>query len=175
LAFGYYGYTNLYNGAMAGYYSTPEENRDPLPDIHLFQLFATIACDQIWIARNKALHEDIVPNALVISYTINWIVKLHHSSWSNKLAPELTVWEKPYSSCFKINYDVAIRPDFLAQATVCRDSFGTIIGCSTIINSPCAPVYGEAKATFLACQLALSLGLSQFIFESDSLIMALSL
>jgi hypothetical protein len=127
------------------------------------------------MARNKALHEDIVPNAMVISSTINRIVKLHHSSWSNKLAPELTEWEKPHSSCFKINYDVAIGPDFSAHAAVCRDSFETIIGCSTIINPSCAPVYGEAKATFLPCQLALSLGLSQFIFESDSLIMALSL
>jgi hypothetical protein len=45
----------------------PEKIGIPLPDIHLFQLFATVACDQIWMDRNKALHEDIVPNALVIS------------------------------------------------------------------------------------------------------------
>jgi hypothetical protein len=38
-----------------------------------------------------------------------------------------------------------------------------------------ALVYGEAKAAFLACQLALSLYLSQFILEGDSLTVALSL
>jgi hypothetical protein len=153
----------------------PEKIGIPLPDIHLFQLFATVACDQIWMARNKVLHEDIVPNAMIISFTINRIVKLHHSAWSNKLTPKLAVWEKPFAACFKINYDVAICSNFSAQAAVCRDSFGTIISCSTIISPPCAPVYGEAKAAFLACQLALCLGMSQFILEGDSLIIALSL
>jgi hypothetical protein len=61
---------------------------------------------------------------------------------------------------------------FLAQASVCMDYLGTIIGCFTIIGPPCAPVYGEAKSAFLACHLALSLGLSQFILEGDSLIVA---
>jgi hypothetical protein len=83
--------------------------------------------------------------------------------------------EKLASPIFKINYDVAIHLNFFAQATVCRNSFGTIIGCSTIISPPCTPVYGEAKAAFLACQLALSLHLSQFILEGDSLTVALSL
>jgi len=147
----------------------------PLSDTHLFQLFATIACDQIWTARNKAFHEDIVPNALVISSTNKRIVKLHHSAWSNKLIPKQVVWEKPASPIFKINYDVAIRPNFSAQVAICRDFFGNIIGCSTIISSPCTRVYGEAKAAFLACQLALSLHLSQFILERDSLTVVLSL
>jgi hypothetical protein len=83
--------------------------------------------------------------------------------------------EKPVSPIFKINYDVAIHPNFFAQVTVCRNSFGTIIGCSTIISPPCTPIYGEAKAAFLACQLALSLHLSQFILEGDFLTVALSL
>jgi len=129
----------------------PKKVGIPLSDTHLFQIFATVTCDQIWMARNKALHEDIVPNAMVISYTINWIVKLYHSAWSNKLIAKQVVWEKPISPIFKINYDVAIRPNFYAQAAVCRDSFGTIIGCSTIISPPCTPVYGEAKVAFLAC------------------------
>lgn len=105
----------------------PKKIGIPLSDIHLFQLFATIACDQIWMARNKALHDDIVLNALVISSTINRIVKLHHLVWSNKLTPKLAVWEKPSTSCFKINYDVAIGPNFLEQSVVCRDSLGTIV------------------------------------------------
>jgi hypothetical protein len=127
------------------------------------------------MARNKALHEDIIPNAMVISSTINRIVKLQHSAWSNKLIPKQVVWEKPASPIFKINYDVAIRPNFSAQVAVCRGSFGTIIGCSTIISPPCTPVYGEATTAFLACQLALSLHLSQFILEGDSLTVTLFL
>jgi hypothetical protein len=112
------------------------------------------------MARNKALYEDIVPNALIISSTINQIVKFHHSAWFNKLTPKLVVWEKPSTSYFKINYDIAICPNFLAQIAICRDSFRTIMDCSTIISSPCDSVYDEAKSAFLACQLALSLSLS---------------
>jgi hypothetical protein len=73
----------------------PEKIGIPLSDQHLFQIFATVACDQIWLARNEALHEDIVPNALVISSTINRIVKHHHSAWINKLVPKIAVWEWP--------------------------------------------------------------------------------
>jgi hypothetical protein len=71
----------------------PEKVGIPLSDTHLFQLFATVACDQIWMARNKALHKDIVSNAMVISSTINQIVKFHHSAWSNKLIPKPVVWK----------------------------------------------------------------------------------
>jgi hypothetical protein len=147
----------------------------PSSDHHLFQIFETVACDQIWLARNKALHDDIVPNALVISSTINCIVKHHHSAWTNKLVPKIAVWERPFPPFYKINYDTAICLEFSAQATVCRNSQGTIIGCSTVISPPCSPVFGEATAAFLAWQLALSLKLQHFILEGDSLVVTLSL
>jgi len=49
-------------------------------DIHLFQIFAALACDSIWFARNKVHHDNIVPNALVLSATINSTVLEHHSA-----------------------------------------------------------------------------------------------
>jgi hypothetical protein len=122
----------------------------PSSDHHLFQIFATVACDQIWLARTKALHDDIVSNALVISSTINCIVKHHHSAWTNKLVPKIVVWERSFPPFYKINYDTAICLEFSAQAAVCRNSQGTIIGCSTVISPHCSPVFCEATAAFLA-------------------------
>lgn len=38
---------------------------------HKFQIFAAVACDYLWFTRNKAYHDGIIPNALLISTTIN--------------------------------------------------------------------------------------------------------
>jgi hypothetical protein len=121
------------------------------------------------------LHENIVPNALVISSTINWIVKHHHSAWTNKLVLKIAVWARPSPPYYKVNYDTTIRQDFSAQAAVCRDSRGTIIGCFTLISPPCSPVFGETTTALLACCLAISLELQHFILEGDSFVVTLSL
>jgi hypothetical protein len=63
----------------------------PISDSHMFQIFTSVAYDQIWFARNKAIHEDLIPNALDISASIKRIAKSHHSSWNNKRAPHQAV------------------------------------------------------------------------------------
>jgi hypothetical protein len=92
----------------------------PRKDFHLFQIFAMIACDQLWFSRNKAHHEDLIPNTLVISATINKLALKHHFGWSSKLIKTLEVWKKPNSPYLKINYDIAIRDSFSTQASVGR-------------------------------------------------------
>jgi hypothetical protein len=58
----------------------------PILESHLFQIFAAIACYQIWFTRNKAHHENLVPHALVIPVTINrYTTLLGLSSWLNLL------------------------------------------------------------------------------------------
>jgi hypothetical protein len=54
--------------------------------------------------------------------------------------PKIAVWARPSPPYYKINYDTAIRQDFSAQAVVCRDSRGTIIGCFILISPPALPV-----------------------------------
>jgi hypothetical protein len=141
-------------------------------DIHLFQIFAALACDSIWFARNKAFHDNIVPNALVLSATINRTALEHHSTWTSKRSSPAP-WLKPCAPFYKINYDTAIKDSFSAQAAVSRDFSGSIIRCSSLISPPCTAVYGEAFAALLAVRLALSLQLSSFILEGDSLTVAL--
>jgi hypothetical protein len=102
-------------------------------------------------------------------------VKHHHSAWTNKLVPKIAVWERLFPPFYKINYDTVIRLEFSAQATICRNSLGTIIGCSTIISPPCSPIFGETTTALLACQLALSLKFQHFILEGNSLVVTLFL
>jgi hypothetical protein len=63
-------------------------------DSHMFQIFAAVACDQLWFLRNKAHHDNPVPNALVISSTINKLVLEHHLAWSSTLIRNPEVWKK---------------------------------------------------------------------------------
>jgi hypothetical protein len=128
----------------------PETIGIPLVDTHLFQIFAMVACDQIWFSRNKAFHEGLVPNALFVSSTVNQVSRTHFSAWSNQIISVKQVWKKPDPDCFKINYDTAIRSNFSAQAAVCRDSNGSILKCITKLSPPCTPLYGKAIAALLA-------------------------
>jgi hypothetical protein len=143
-------------------------------EAYMFQIFAAVACDYLWFTRNKAHHDGLIPNALVISSTINKTVLEHHSALTTKLVKTPEVW-KCHSPYFKINYDTAIRDSFSVQVAVCRNSTGSIIKCISFISSHCTAIYGETLAALLATRLATSLGLSSFILEDDSLNVTLAL
>jgi hypothetical protein len=147
----------------------------PQAEIHLFQIFAAVACDYLWFIRNKAHHDGLIPNALIISSTINKTVLEHHSAWKKKLAPIPEVWRSLSPPYLKINYDTAIRDTFSAQSAVCRDSSGSILRCISLISFPCTAIYGEALAALLAARLAVSMGLPSCILEGDSLLVTLTL
>jgi hypothetical protein len=93
----------------------------------------------------------------------------HHSAWSSSLIRSPEIWQKPCLPFYKVNYDTAIRPTFSAQAAVVRNFSGSVIGCSSIISPPCSALYGEARAALLAAHLAISLNITSFILEGDSL------
>jgi hypothetical protein len=70
-------------------------------------------------------------------------------------------------SSFKINFDIAIRDFFSAQAVVCRNHNGHIIRTVSQISLPCLPNFDEALATLLAVFLD-SFHLDSFIIKGDS-------
>jgi hypothetical protein len=115
-------------------------------ETYRFQIFAAVACDYLWFTRNKAHHDGIILNALIISTTINKIALEHYSAWTTKYDKTPEVWKSPSPPYFKINYDTAIKATFSAQVAVCRDSTGSIIKCISLISSPCSTLYGEATA-----------------------------
>jgi hypothetical protein len=135
-------------------------------DILLYQIFAVVACDSIWFARNKAHHDNIIPNALDLTVTINRIVLEHRFAWASQQPQPSAVWLKPCSLFLKINYDIAIRDSFSAQAAVCRDFTGSIIQCSSLRSPPCTAIYGEVFSALVTVQLALSLHLSSFYLRA---------
>jgi hypothetical protein len=147
----------------------------PQTEIHRFQIFTAVACDFLWFTRNKAYHDGLLSDALVISTTINKLALEHFSAWTKKYTSSPKAWERPLPPHFKINYDTTIKPSFSTQVAVCRNSAGTIIGCISLISPPCSTLAGEATAAFLAARLAILLGLSSFILEGNSLIVTMAL
>jgi hypothetical protein len=141
----------------------------PPAETQRFQIFVAVAYDYLWFIRNKAYHDGIILNALIISTTINKTTLEHFSAWKTKYNKTPDVWKSPSPPYFKINYDTAIKTSFFAQAAVCRDSTGSIIKCTCIISSHCSVFYGEVTAAFLAARLAVLLGFSYFILDDDSL------
>jgi len=127
----------------------------PQVEAHLFQTFAVVTYDYLWFIKNKAHHEGLIPNDLVISYTINKNVLEHHFTWKIKLCISCELWQSPPAPFFKINYDTSIRDTFSAQAAVCRDSKGCIIKCFSLISSPYTLIFGEALAARLTKLLGL--------------------
>jgi hypothetical protein len=69
-----------------------------------------------------------------------------------------------------INFDTAIRDHFSVQAVVCQDSNGSILKAISQVSLPCSPNYGEAQRALLAASLDVSLHLTNFSIEGDSLI-----
>lgn len=136
-------------------------------DLHHFQIFAAVLCDLLWFYRNKAYHEGLLFDALMISRNINRITSEHLKAWTLIPIP-LEKWKSPPVSWFKINFDTAIRNTHSAQAAVCRNHFGNIIKMVTEVNPTCSPNLGEAIAAKLAFKLASTLKLNRVIIEGDS-------
>jgi hypothetical protein len=63
----------------------------PPAKIHRFQIFVVVACDYLRFTRNKAHHDDTIPNALFISTTINKNALEHYSAWTTKYDKTLEV------------------------------------------------------------------------------------
>jgi hypothetical protein len=140
----------------------------PLADCHLFQIYASVLCDQIWFARNKAVHEGSIPDISSLASSIRRSVLDHAATWKSSSPLVKEFWFPPPAGSYKINFDTAIRDSFLVHATVCRDSKGKIIKAIAQTNPPCDPTYGEALAAWLAASLATILKLTKFSLEGDS-------
>jgi hypothetical protein len=140
----------------------------PHVDHHNFQIFASMACDILWFYRNKVLHDGLSFDAHSVSVHINKISLEHFQAWQSKSSIPMEKWTSPPLNWFKINFDIAIRDSFSAQAAVCRDSNGQIIHMISQISLPCLPIVGEALAALLGVSLASQLNIDRFILEGDS-------
>jgi hypothetical protein len=92
----------------------------------------------------------------------------HLVAWTSKLSPNREHWSPLPPNSFKVNFDIAIKDEFSSQAAICRNSNGNIIKILQQIRPPHSPAYGEAQAALLACSLAVSLNLENFVIEGNS-------
>jgi hypothetical protein len=123
----------------------------------LFQIFAVVFCDFLWFNRNKVFRKGPIPNISKLAKSIKKNVLAHFTAWKPLLELESASWITPSKGAFKVNFDIAIREHFSAQAAVCKDHSRRIIKASSQINPLCDPNYGEALTTHLARSLATSL------------------
>jgi hypothetical protein len=133
----------------------------------LFQIYASVLCDQIWYARNKAVHEGSIPDISSLASSIKRSALDHAAAWkpSSPLVKEF--WSPPLAGSYKINFDTVIRDSYSVQSAVCRDSEGKIIKAIAQTNPPCEPTYGEALTARPATSLAAVLKLTNFSLEGD--------
>ena len=125
-------------------------------------------CDLMWFSRNQAVHKGVFPEASKLAANISQVSMEHLAAWTSNLSPIRERWSPPPPNSFKVNFDTAIRDEFSTQAAVCRNSNGNIIKILSQVRPPCSPVLGEAQAALLACSLAVSLNLKNFVIEGDS-------
>ena len=142
----------------------------PNSDVHLFQIYASVLCDMLWFSRNKAIHEGIIPDISKLAASIKKSSLAHVAAWSNFSIKEVQAWIPPQAGHFKINFDTAVRDHFSVQAIVCQDSNGSILKAISQVSPPCSPNYGEAQGALLAASFAISLHLTDFSIEGDSVI-----
>ena len=82
-----------------------------LEDQHRFQLFAVIAIDLLWMARNFVVHEGKLCGVQELASRVGKLSCDHWHAWQQKnaLVQEKYVWKAPPNGKVKVNVDVAIR------------------------------------------------------------------
>lgn len=59
----------------------------PKTNVHLFQIYAFVSCDLMWFSRNRAVHDGVIANVLVLSSSINKVSLEHHLAWKEISSP----------------------------------------------------------------------------------------
>jgi hypothetical protein len=55
----------------------------PLADSHLFQIFASVLCDLLWFAKNKAVREGSIPDISTLASSIRKTTLDHAAAWQS--------------------------------------------------------------------------------------------
>lgn len=103
------------------------------------------------------------------------ITTLHHfSAWQNGVLG-IADWIPPPLGFFKVNFDVAIRPNFAVAAATLRDHNGNFLAVNSLKLPHMDVNLGEAHAALLAIRLATAHGCSPLLIEGDSLLTTLAI
>jgi hypothetical protein len=115
-----------------------------------FQLSMMIAIDAIWCARNNRVHNNVIIHFPSILIQIQNSTQIHRKAWSDK--DLLVSWSPPSLGILKVNFDVAVRPNFMVAAAVITDHDGCLLS-AVARKIPLLDINaGEAKAALLAIE-----------------------
>ncbi|GLT55002.1 hypothetical protein SLA2020_281580 [Shorea laevis] len=109
-----------------------------------------------------------MPNFQSLVIQIKKTIDIHHQAWTAKNL--ISSWNPPPIGFIKLNFDVAVRPDYMVAAVTVSDHDGSLIW-ATAKKIPCMDINaGEAQAALLAVETATRFyPSSSLILEGDSL------
>ena len=139
---------------------------------HHFQLYASTVCDRIWMQRNKVRLDEDIGSVVDLAKKIQSSFNEQKATWEEvhgeKLELNESSWNPPPAGWVKLNFDVAIRENKTSVAVVGRDNHGRIVLAWTDILDLGSPLWGEAKAEYVAINQAVKVGLKRVIIEGDT-------
>lgn len=105
----------------------------PQEFIPLFQLFATLTFDQVWMLRNKVKHNPGTSiDPLKLSLVVLRLSNEYKHSW--RQAPFIQTCgfsSPPQRSGYRFQFDAAVRQDYSLAVVVCLDPENTVIEAET--------------------------------------------
>jgi hypothetical protein len=120
----------------------------------------------LWLSRNKAIHEGVIPEITKFAEDVRRISLEHQATWNSKAQPAQKNWSPPQAGNLTINFATDTNISFSVQATICRN--GKIVKALYQYSPPYKDLYNEAQAALLAAVLARSLNLNKFSIEGHA-------
>ncbi|XP_030970070.1 uncharacterized protein LOC115990375 [Quercus lobata] len=135
-----------------------------------FQLYASILCDHLWMARNKARVEGSKSDPTDLSRQIFKAFMEHKDAWKeqNERPSKEVDWSPPPKSWIKINFDAAIREEKTTVSVVGRDANGNLLLAWSEQFESENSLLGEARVAWFAMKCAMNEGFQNIILEGDA-------
>ncbi|KAK9983250.1 hypothetical protein SO802_032775 [Lithocarpus litseifolius] len=135
-----------------------------------FQLYATILCDHLWMARNKARVEGSKSDPTDLSRQILRVFMEHKEAWKeqNERPSKDVVWSPLPRSWIKINFDAAICEEKTTVVVVGRDTTNNLLLAWSEQFESGNSLLGEVKAAWYAMRCAVNEGFQNIILEGDA-------
>lgn len=85
-----------------------------------------IIVDSIWTVQNKLIHGEQSKDIFMVICSMENHYVAHKIAWDSEDHSAIIQWNPPSAGSIKINFDIAVKHNFLWAATVCRNHQGEI-------------------------------------------------
>ena len=143
-----------------------------------FQLYATILCDHLWMARNKARVEGSKSNPtqgsksnpIDLSRQNFKVFMEHKEAWNeqNERPSKDVAWSPPPKRWIKLNFDVTICEEKTTVAIMGRDTVGNLLLAWSEHFESGNSLLGEVRVAWCAMRCAMNEGFKNIILEGDA-------